>query len=120
MSSGVTVVLTTHYMDEAERLCDRLVIMDKGKIIHEGTPRELIARHLKRLVLEVDIRDLADGWQSCPVDQESHGDRVFFNGDSEDELGAVPYRENGRLGVMRPANLEDVFLKLTGRRLDDD
>jgi lipooligosaccharide transport system ATP-binding protein len=118
-SSAVTVVLTTHYMDEAERLCDRLVIMDKGRILYEGAPRELIGRHLKRLVLEVDIRDLEDGWQNCGLEQESFGDRVFYNADNEEDFAAVPYRPDTVMGVLRPADLEDVFLKLTGRRLDD-
>ncbi len=119
MSGGVTVILTTHYMDEAERLCDRLVIMDKGHILHEGAPRQLIERHLKRLVLEADIRDLGEGWPECGIEHESHGDRVFFNAESEEGFAAVPYRENVVMGVMRPAGLEDVFLKLTGRRLED-
>lgn len=118
-SSGVTVVLTTHYMDEAERLCDRLVIMDKGRILHEGSPRELIRRHLKRLVLEVDLRNLQENWAECGLEHESFGDRVFFNADSEEAFSAVPYREGLMTGVLRPADLEDVFLKLTGRRLDD-
>ncbi len=113
------MVLTTHYMDEAERLCDRLVIMDKGRILHEGAPRELIARHMKRLVLETDTRDLNEGWPLCPLEHENHGDRVFFNADREDAFAAVPYRKNVVMGVLRPANLEDVFLKLTGRRLED-
>jgi lipooligosaccharide transport system ATP-binding protein len=120
MSSGVTVVLTTHYMDEAERLCDRLVIMDKGRIIHEGAPRELIARHLKRLVLEIDVRELAENWKECGLENEYHGDRVFFNAEREDSFGSIPYRRSDRLGMLRNANLEDVFLKLTGRRLEDD
>ncbi len=119
MSGGVTVVLTTHYMDEAERLCDRLVIMDKGQILHKGAPRQLIARHLKRLVLEADIRDLDESWPGCGLEHESYGDRVFFNAQSEDSFAAVPYRENVVMGVLRPADLEDVFLKLTGRRLED-
>ncbi|MBW7997385.1 MAG: ABC transporter ATP-binding protein [Candidatus Glassbacteria bacterium] len=118
-SGGVTVILTTHYMDEAERLCDRLVIMDKGRILHEGAPRELIKRHLSRLVLEVDHKDLRETWRECGLEHESYGDRVFFNAGGEEAFSAVPYREGVLPGALRPSDLEDVFLKLTGRRLDD-
>ncbi|MFH1068510.1 MAG: AAA family ATPase, partial [Candidatus Glassbacteria bacterium] len=116
-ASGVTVVLTTHYMDEAERLCDRLVIMDRGRILRTGSPRELIAAHLPRLVLEIGRRELAEGWQDCGLPHESYGDRVFFMADQEADFAGVPRQRNGPAAVMRPANLEDLFLKLTGRTL---
>ena len=116
---GVTVVLTTHYMDEAERLCDRLVIMDQGKILHTGAPAELIAAHLPRFVLEVDRRDLADNWQDTSLEFDYHGDRVFFKADQESDFSAVSCLDCDSKGTLRPANLEDLFLKLTGRRLLD-
>lgn len=116
---GVTVVLTTHYMDEAERLCDRLVIMDQGEILHTGTPGELIACHLPRFVLEVDRRGLADNWKDTNLEFDYYGDYVFFKADEEGAFSEVSYLGNSRKGTLRPANLEDLFLKLTGRRLID-
>ena len=117
---GVTVVLTTHYMDEAERLCDRLIIMDQGKILHAGAPGELIAAHLPKFVLEVDRRNLADSWQDTNLEFEYHGDRVFFKADDESAFSAVSYMDGSSRGTLRPANLEDLFLKFTGRRLEDE
>jgi len=119
-AEGVTVVLTTHYMDEAERLCDRLVIMDRGKILHRGAPDKLIAEHLPRLVLEVGSRDLDGGWRESGLAFEHYGDRVFFMAGEESEFSRVPYLPGSRKGILRPANLEDLFLKLTGRTLIDE
>ena len=117
---GVTVVLTTHYMDEAERLCDRLVIMDRGKILHTGAPGKLVVAHLPRFVLEVDRCNLADTWKLTNLEFDYYGDRVFFKADEESAFSAVPYLDNSRKGILRPANLEDLFLKLTGKRLIDE
>ena len=118
-ATGVTVILTTHYMDEAERLCDRLVIMDRGRILRSGSPRELIAAHLPRLVLEISLRELAEGWESCGLASESYGDRAFFSADEESAFAAVPLKGESSRAVIRPTNLEDVFLKLTGRTLEN-
>ncbi|MEA2063232.1 MAG: ABC transporter ATP-binding protein [Gemmatimonadota bacterium] len=119
VGQGVTVVLTTHYMEEAERLCDRLIIMDRGKIIHSGKPRALIERHLKRLILEVDRRDLGQDWQQAGLEYECHDDRVLFMADREADFERLSCWMANSKRILRPANLEDLFLKLTGRTLVD-
>jgi len=118
-AGGTTLIFTTHYMDEAERLCNRLVIMDKGKIIEEGSPQELIKNNLPRLVLEIDQRDLVDGWQDMALNFEFYGDQVFFMADSEQEFSTIPFLSDKGRKILRPANLEDFFLKLTGRSLHE-
>jgi lipooligosaccharide transport system ATP-binding protein len=118
-AGGMTLIFTTHYMDEAERLCNRLVIMDKGKIIEEGSPQELIKNNLPRLVLEIDKRDLEDSWQDTALDFECYGDQVFFMADNEQEFSTIPLLSDKGRKILRPANLEDFFLKLTGRSLHE-
>ena len=124
---GVTLILTTHYMDEAEQLCDRLVVMDHGKIAAEGTPRALIARYCTPEVLELrfapgaqedavrKIKDLS------PERMEVTADRLLlYAADGDDFLGRIH-----RAGIepltelTRRSTLEDVFLRLTGRTLVD-
>ncbi len=120
---GKTLLLTTHYMEEAERLCDRLVIMDQGRILEQGSPAELIARHIEPEVVEIrgdglDAlgRQLAD--TGCRI--EPLGDLLYCYAESArpllDRLEADgcphPY-------LHRRANMEDVFLKLTGRELHE-
>lgn len=123
---GVTLVLTTHYMDEAEQLCDRLVVMDHGRIVAEGSPRALIERYATREVLEVRF---AGGDQSTHVEalravserMEVLPDRVLLYVDA----GEAAMEQLHRLGLhpesslVRRAGLEDVFLLLTGRTLVD-
>ncbi|MBM9624168.1 ABC transporter ATP-binding protein [Streptomyces zhihengii] len=121
---GVTLLLTTHYMDEAEQLCDRLVVMDRGRIVAEGTPAGLIRAHVTREVLEMrfpvgeqpspDV--LADGGRL-----EVLPDRVLvYAEDGETALAAVHRRGVRPLtALVRRAGLEDVFLSLTGRTLVD-
>ncbi|SHM30580.1 ABC transporter ATP-binding protein [Actinacidiphila paucisporea] len=121
---GVTLLLTTHYMDEAEQLCDRLVVMDHGRIVAQGTPRGLIAGHCTREVLELrfDDQEAAAGKIRHLGDrQEKLPDRLLvYADDGEDALKAVH-----RTGVepltalVRRSGLEDVFLTLTGRTLVD-
>jgi lipooligosaccharide transport system ATP-binding protein len=125
---GVTLVLTTHYMDEAEQLCDRLVVMDAGKIAAGGTPRELIERYSTPEVLELRF-DPADHQQSAeklagvPAQRlEVLADRVLlYVEDGDSALAAVR-----ALGVepltslVRRGTLEDVFLRLTGRQLGEE
>ena len=119
---GRTIVLTTHFMEEAERLCARVAIMDRGRIIVEGSPRALIARHIEPQVVEVHGQGL-DAWAasaaSLALRRERVGETLFcYAADVEPVLAALRGRED--LGYMhRPANLEDVFLKLTGRDLRD-
>jgi lipooligosaccharide transport system ATP-binding protein len=124
---GVTMLLTTHYMDEAERLCDRLVIMDHGKILAEGVPRELIERHVGHEVVELRVAEqreleVIQGLPLEGVESERAGDvRAFFLGPRTDlaEQLVDRARRAGVACLLRNATLEDVFLKLTGRELDE-
>jgi len=121
---GVTLLLTTHYMDEAEQLCDRLVVMDKGRIVAEGSPRELIELHSTREVVELRFDDSRPEdfsyWTDGLVSRvESLPDRVLLYTDDGDaashglhERGLVPESV-----LVRRSTLEDVFLHLTGRSL---
>ena len=124
--SGVTLIITTHYMDEAEQLCDRLVVMDHGRIVAEGSPRELIATHSTREVLELrfDVDDHAEHL----ADVEGVGDRVevlpdrllVYADDGDAALGTLAARGIRPLSALvRRSSLEDVFLHLTGRTLVD-
>jgi lipooligosaccharide transport system ATP-binding protein len=124
--SGVTLVLTTHYMDEAEQLCDRLVVMDHGRIVAQGSPRELIQQHATREVLE--LRFVEDDLSGHAVAVEGVGERVEVLPDrllvyaaDGDEAAAEVHRRGVRLlsSLVRRATLEDVFLHLTGRTLVD-
>jgi lipooligosaccharide transport system ATP-binding protein len=123
---GVTLIITTHYMDEAEQLCDRLVIMDKGKIVAEGSPRELIERYSTREVLELRFpigrqEEMAARVEGLAQRTEILPDRVLLYSDDADDAaarlaarGVVPEST-----VSRRSSLEDVFLRLTGRSLID-
>jgi lipooligosaccharide transport system ATP-binding protein len=123
---GKTLILTTHYMDEAEQLCDRLVVMDKARIVAEGSPRELIQRYATREVLE--LRFAIDAQDAAMVVLEQLGerleplpDRVLVYTDDGD-AAAVRVEELGLRPVshlVRRSTLEDVFLRLTGRTLVD-
>lgn len=121
---GLTLILTTHYMDEAERLCDRIILMDHGRILADGTPRELIASHIEPHVLEIHGQEAAR-WQDSQtlpecVRREQLGDSHYYYGENLQpwvaSLDAWPQLRYS----YRPANLEDVFLRLTGRDLRDD
>jgi lipooligosaccharide transport system ATP-binding protein len=122
---GKTLLLTTHFMDEAERLCHRLAIMDHGRIIALGTPRELIAQHIEPEVIEV-YGDGADAWAAAGGKLaercEKHGETVFCYARDAHALMADLAERGALLDLRylhRRANLEDVFLKLTGRDLRD-
>jgi lipooligosaccharide transport system ATP-binding protein len=111
---GKTLLLTTHYMDEAQRLCDRIVIIDGGKVLDEGTPQELIDRHVRGHVFEV-AKPLPDGFVQDGLERNDIGDAVLY-------YAADPLEVQRRLPptatyLQRAANLEDVFLRLTGHRL---
>ena len=121
---GVTLVLTTHYMDEAEQLCDRLVIMDRARIVAEGSPRELIARYVEREVVEVRFaaRDgVASRLEGVGSRLEVLADRILIGTEDGDAtLDAVHARGVRPESVLvRRSTLEDVFLTLTGRSLID-
>ena len=123
---GVTIVLTTHYMDEAEQLCDRLVVMDKGVIVAEGSPLALVREHSTREVAELrfgvgehealaeKVADLGDRVEVLP-------DRLLvYTADGEEVIAKVHERGLDPVAVLvRRATLEDVFLRLTGRTLVD-
>ena len=125
--TGVTLLLTTHYMDEAEQLCDRLVIMDAGRIVAEGSPADLIRTHAGREVVEVrfgvdraaevlpHIRDIGERIEELP-------DRLLvYTGTGEADLQEIVARGfEPTTALVRRASLEDVFLRLTGRSLADE
>jgi lipooligosaccharide transport system ATP-binding protein len=121
---GATLIITTHYMDEAEQLCDRLVVMDKAKIVAEGSPRELIDRFSTREVLELRFPDAERGAVNGLL--EGLADRVeelpdrtlLYTDDGERALDAVHSRGIPiETALVRRSSLEDVFLRLTGRSL---
>jgi lipooligosaccharide transport system ATP-binding protein len=125
LQEGKSILLTTHFMDEAERLCSRLLVLDHGRKIAEGTPRELIAQHLEPDVVEAygnGALALAESpLRTLAARVEVSGETVFFyTADARPLLDALN-REHPRLRTLhRPANLEDLFLKLTGRQIRED
>jgi lipooligosaccharide transport system ATP-binding protein len=119
---GKTLVLTTHFMEEAERLCSRLVILDRGRIVAEGSPRALIAGHIEAQVLEVHgpgVEQWMAGARGLAPRVERAGDTVFCYAQDVAPLIAALRGQSELTFLHRPANLEDVFLKLTGRDLRD-
>lgn len=119
-SKGLSILLTTHYMDEASRLCDRLVIMDHGRILVEGKPMDLIKKHVGQDVIEVaePSDELRTYIRSQPVAHEDLGHRLIIYGQEGDKMFRRIGEEYCKEGcVLRMATLEDVFLKLTGRGL---
>ena len=128
---GVTLCLTTHYMDEAEQLCDRLVVMDRARIVAEGSPRELIDRYVTREVLELRFNPTeSDGDDSSSLDGQLEGlaerieqlpDRVLVYTADGEAAAATAYERGLRPAsiLVRRGSLEDVFLHLTGRSLVD-
>ena len=118
---GKTLLLTTHFMDEAERLCHRLAIMDSGRIISEGSPRELIARNIESQVVEV-YGEPAAQWANehaahYAARHEVSGETAFCYVNDAQPLLTHLQAQSGLRYLHRPANLEDVFLKLTGREM---
>ncbi len=123
---GVTLLITTHFMDEAEQLCDRLVVMDKGSIMAEGSPAQLIKDYSTKEVLEVrfgsernsqmadELRQLCDRIEELP-------DRILMYTEDGEELLERVYKKNfhPKTSLVRRSSLEDVFLRLTGRTLVD-
>ncbi len=122
VGQGKTILLNTHFMDEAERLCARLAILDHGRVIAQGSPRELIAAHIEPEVVEA-FGDAAPDWAAQARDLaprvEVTGETVFcYTADARPVLASLEGRSGLRY-LHRAANLEDVFLKLTGRELRD-
>ena len=124
-SAGKTLILTTHFMDEAERLCDTLIVIDHGRKIAEGSPRQLIAEQIEPQVVEVF--DESHGQLDIFVKKQKHlaervetsGETAFFYCRDPRELLARLAEVDGLRYVHRASNLEDVFIKLTGRELRD-
>ncbi len=117
---GTTVILTTHYMDEAERLCDRLVIMDEGEIRSQGSPKNLIQQHCPAFVAGVTktpgLGESMERLGFSYYEDKLHG---YIGGSSLRELSECLTTSNIVPQFLRPSNLEDVFLKITGRELAD-
>lgn len=119
----VSIVLTTHYMEEAAQLCDRTVIMDLGKIIEEGKPADLVKKHAGEEVLEVGydeqvMKFLQDTFPDAKL--EIMGDRIqVFTNHTRGVFNEILRKYSFKAAMIRDANLEDVFLKLTGRRLKE-
>jgi lipooligosaccharide transport system ATP-binding protein len=124
LQQGKAILLTTHFMDEAERLCDRLLVIDHGRKIAEGTPRALIAEHLEPDVVEVyggDTAALSTGpLRALAQRVEVSGETVFFYTRTADPLLQALAPDHTVRTLHRPANLEDLFLKLTGRQIRED
>jgi lipooligosaccharide transport system ATP-binding protein len=123
MSQGKTILLTTHFMDEAERLATRLAVIDHGAMIACDTPRALLAQHVEREVIEV-YGDEAKTWADMHGRRlskrlELAGETAFcYASDAQPLLNDLATRSNVQY-LHRPANLEDLFIKLTGRELRD-
>jgi ABC-2 type transport system ATP-binding protein len=124
---GKTILMTTHYMEEAQQLCDRVAIVDHGKIIETGSPEELIRRHFSEIAIQFQDGHGSDGYATLPgvTHAAAEDDRVtVYTTDVPRTMAALLEREAGTGGVLqdlsvRNATLEDVFLKLTGRALRD-
>lgn len=115
-NKGLTILLSTHYMDEAEKLCDRLVIVDKGQILVSGTPRDLISRHALHFALEArgcNGRPLQLGLEQIIAEQR--GSTHFYFAATADQLAPLLHEYEDCETFLRPSNLEDVFLRLTDR-----
>jgi lipooligosaccharide transport system ATP-binding protein len=124
LQQGKSILLTTHFMDEAERLCSRLLVLDHGRKIAEGRPRDLIAQHLETDVVEVygngALTLLDSPLKQLAARTEVSGETVFFyTEDPKPLLDALAAHPKLRT-LHRPANLEDLFLKLTGRQIRED
>ena len=126
LQQGKSILLTTHFMDEAERLCSRLLVLDHGRKIAEGKPRDLIAEHLEPDVVEVYGQGAvalaeAPELKAMAARVEVSGETVFFyTQDARRLLDALVTGHAGLRTFHRPANLEDLFLKLTGRQIRED
>ena len=133
-SAGKTLILTTHFMDEAERLCDTLIVIDHGRKIAEGSPRQLIAEHIEPQVVEVfdescdhddngwpqgQLANFVENHRHLAERVEQSGETAFFYCRDPQPLIAALANADGLRYVHRASNLEDVFIKLTGRELRD-
>jgi lipooligosaccharide transport system ATP-binding protein len=118
-SEGKTIILTTHYMDEAQELCDRIAVMFNGKILEFGTPEGMISRVVGQHVCEIYARDAAavkEIRKNISGNMEQVGNRLYVYGNNPEELAMKCDAVKSEYRVVRRTNLEDVFLKLTGGR----
>lgn len=124
LQQGKSILLTTHFMDEAERLCHRLIVIDHGRKIAEGAPRDLIAQYLEPDVVEVygngALALVESPLKTLAARVEVSGETVFFYTQDAKPLMAVLATQPQLRTLHRPANLEDLFLKLTGRQIRED
>lgn len=121
---GVTILLTTHYMEEAFQICDRLIVMDKGRKILEGSPRNLLKENLERFVMEVygahgDNPAIAETIARCGLRHEMHRDTLFVFSPEQECLTQLGESLREMDFYIRHSNLEDLFLKVTGRSLNE-
>jgi ABC-2 type transport system ATP-binding protein len=114
-----TIILTTHYMEEAELLCEEIVIMDRGRIVAQGAPRQLLREHFAEVILELPRQDFPDAARALPLKIIESGERVEISTDDLDGTVRTLLDSHVPLSSLRirPANLEDLFLKLTGAEL---
>jgi lipooligosaccharide transport system ATP-binding protein len=115
---GVTILLTTHYMEEAYQLCDRIIIMDRGREVMQGRPRELLRANIEEFVLETEDREAAGKVSDAAVRVDSYNEVVRLYSNSLEKLKAIAESTGSVEYVLRQSNLEDVFLKTTGRSLN--
>ena len=121
--NGLTILLTTHYMEEAFQICDRILVMDKGRKIIEGEPQRLLDEHIERYVLElVNKKAIAElNAPPLPADvrrDDSHDPPMLYANDLTALKGVADHLQNGEY-YLRQSNLEDLFLKITGRTLNE-
>ncbi|TVQ24022.1 MAG: ABC transporter ATP-binding protein [Spirochaetaceae bacterium] len=122
--NGTTILLTTHYMDEAYQLADDVIIMDKGESVMAGTPRGLLEEHMESHVFELTAPELADSLESslAPSDvwrREDSSARILYYCSSQDTLTRMTHAVPAGRYIVRPVNLEDLFIHATGRRLNE-
>jgi lipooligosaccharide transport system ATP-binding protein len=119
-SQGMTFLLTTHYMDEAESLCDRLLIMDKGRVVARGGPLELVHKHVGEFVFELPATPQVEEELAAAhpeLERRRSGRRLYLYACDPEQLTPLVKKYVGRESRLRPASVEDVFLKLTGREI---
>ncbi len=118
--NGITILLTTHYMDEAYQICDTIIIMDKGKKILEGNPRKLMKEHLEKYIMETEYLQEnieLNKFESVRIEREGNAARCFSSNFNDLKSMSLTLQEEQYL--IRPTNLEDLFLKLTGSKLNE-
>ncbi len=118
--NGITILLTTHYMDEAYQICDTIIIMDKGKKILEGNPKKLMKEHMEKYVIEVEYLHeniSLNKIDPIRIEREENAARCFSN--NFNDLKSISLTLQEEQYLIRPTNLEDLFIKLTGSKLNE-